>query len=805
MTRWLLNSIGIGGEITQHVEQLDWLVARPLYLWIAILGVPLVFWLIAMRHRSSLGHIRPLPRHVLTLCRVSFFVLLMFVLAGPYVRLHQQIDNKPVLAVIVDESASMDLSAGPIEGGRIGALARVAGLLASDGAVDDAAREKLNDMTRAQLVSHVLAAQRHDLFMPLAERFDVRWYRVATDVRRVDFDWAPTPLPAEAAADTALGAAMKRAIDEAAGRAIAGIVVLSDGRSTRGVAPEAVVREVAASNATEAPVFTVPIGAEASPGADVGVIDLLMPERVSAKDTVNVIATVASAGMSGRRVEVRLVEADQVLDKVTLTLDDRPTQQVTLTTDAPEAGVRLLSVEIEPQPEEAVTANNRRQASLEVDAQKRKVFLLEGYPRWDFRFLDHEFRRDHGLDVTVVMESALVDAGVAAADLPSQAKLPQEVDGWAEYDLVMLGDVSPQLLTPAMQEQLAAAIEERGVGLIVQAGFAQMPHAFMASNDSPLARLLPVRIDATRRDLPGGRGTIGGLDAEPFAPFRMAVTANGAIHPAMRLYPNAERNRSVWNQMPSFFWAAATIEPRPAATVLGQIEHRGRTLPLLAEHWAGRGRVLFIGFDSTYRWRRNIGSALFGRFWNQAIRHVARSEQRGGDQTLLLASPARVEVGEPVTVELFLADQDRRSAPGESIPINVIAADDTREMLSLKAVNETGQFSGVWRGQRQGSYTLSFTGGSGEASTATVAVTASGREQTLPTVDRPGLRMLASMSGGAMLELDELASLPDRLEGEASTVSRVVEDEIWDNWLMLIMLVGLYCTDVGVRRLHGLT
>jgi len=84
-------------------------------------------------------------------------------------------------------------------------------------------------------------------------------------------------------------------------------------------------------------------------------------------------------------------------------------------------------------------------------------------------------------------------------------------------------------------------------------------------------------------------------------------------------------------------------------------------------------------------------------------------------------------------------------------------------------------------------------------------VVESGRERCRPTVDRDTLGELADLSGGDMIELHELASLDERLEGETVTLHRPREAEVWDNWLVLLLLIGLYCTDVGIRRVLGLT
>lgn len=360
-----------------------------------------------------------------------------------------------------------------------------------------------------------------------------------------------------------------------------------------------------------APVWAIPVGSP-KPLVDIAVLDALAPAQVARNDTAVVVATIASHALAGRTIEVRLLEGDKELDKAPLVLRDDERQQVQLDFQAAEAGTRLLTVEVAPQAEEQVQANNRLGVAVEVDEQRWKVLYLEGYPRWDFRFLDHSLRRDHGLEVTMVLEARLRGDGVKPEDLPKVARLPEDAAGFAEYNVVLLGDITPALLPIRLQQQLAKAVEEDGLGLIVQAGPMAMPHAFA---ESPLARLLPVRI---QRGDGASAGDRPGREAPAFAPFLMEVTAVGSVHPAFRLYDSAARNRGVWSRMPPFYWAAAATEAAPGATMLAEVKTAGETYPLIAEHFAGAGRVLLIGTDATYRWRRNIGDHLFYRFWGQA-------------------------------------------------------------------------------------------------------------------------------------------------------------------------------------------
>jgi len=55
-----------------------------------------------------------------------------------------------------------------------------------------------------------------------------------------------------------------------------------------------------------------------------------------------------------------------------------------------------------------------------------------------------------------------------------------------------------------------------------------------------------------------------------------------------------------------------------------------------------------------------------------------------------------------------------------------------------------------------------------------------------------------------VVELADLATIPAQLKGEPKITPVHREASVWDNWLMLVLLVVLYALDVGLRRLTGL-
>jgi hypothetical protein len=375
--------------------------------------------------------------------------------------------------------------------------------------------------------------------------------------------------------------------------------------------------------------------------------------------------------------------------------------------------------------------------------------------------------------------------------------LPTTVEAWAAYDLVVLGDVPSERFPAAGQEALAEAVARRGVGVVFQPGGEHLPREYAAA---PLAELFPVDVDAT-----AGAGTAA-LEAPAFKPFRMRVTARGSMHPAFALSGDAVRNRAAWGAMPSFFRVAAATRPRPAATVLAEVDAPDGRGPivLVAEAPVGRGRTAWIGTEETFRWRRNVGDPLFWRFWGQALRSVARRDDRPTDSNWLIVAPTRCEPDAPVTVEVNLVDaQGQPMARGPQVV--TVAADGGQTTVELQPAGRPGLWQGGFVPLVPGRHAVRYEPVVGPALTADCLVAEPTRERARPDVDRDTLASLADLSGGAVVEVDDVATITSRLTATAVATKRVHEDDVWDTWPVLLLLVGLYCIDVGIRRLSGLS
>ena len=807
----LARAAGVGHELASRIDAVEWHWSRPWVLWTGLaLLVPLSWW-ICRRHEQRLPWLAPRLRRALDVCRIGVLALLVFVLAGPFLRLDERIVQKPVVALIVDESDSMELPVGRLPTAGIDAVADAVGLPApadGDGAAE-ALVETLGRMSRREFATGFLATQSDRLLASIGESFEVRRYAVARRAaRRPDAGPAKTPVADPAAdigggADTALGEGIAMALDDASDRVLGGIILVTDGRSTVGVDPLDAVRRAteASGGQPRAPVISVPIGSP-EPPADIAVTDVLAAPEVALDDTVSIVATVQSSGLARRPVKVELVDGDAVAATVELVLRDGR-QQAVFPWHATKEGTSLLSIRVAPEPEEGTPENNTLDFPVEVTSRKAKILVVDAAPRWDLRFLDAGIRRDTGFEPTIVVAGAVQTSAAGAGVAPEGfAGLPDDVDGWARYDVVFLGDVALADLPRRRQEALVEAVLDRGVGLVFQPGGEHLPKEYTGE---PLEELFPVEIDR-----PAG-GSDAAIEAADFRPFRMRVTARGAMHPAFAVSGDAGRNRATWSGMPPFFRAAAAKGAKPAATVLADVERPGGQaggdgpVPLVVEMPAGRGRVAWIGTEETFRWRRNVGDALFWRFWGQALRSVARRDDRPFDATWLVVTPNRCEPGSAVFVELNVVDGDRKPvvAAGQSLVVDSPDAPDGK--LLLRASSRPGLFSGSFVPTVAGPHAVTLDRGTAGKLTTELLVAEPTRERAHPGVDRELLRTLADLTAGAVIEAGDAATLSSRLAGGTVETRRQVDDDIWDTWPVLALLVGLYCADIAIRRLSGLS
>lgn len=744
--------------------------------------------------------------------RGLLILLIAVLLAGPQVVRTDETVEQDVLLVLVDRSASMN----------------VADVPSSPGDRDEAPAL----ISREAALRGALKTQ-SGVFGPdqLGRDRQVTWLGFGENA----FDLTP-PLADEAidgladptADTTALRTALEEALRRAGGRPISGIVLMTDGRSPEATGSALLTRLEQQS----VRVFAVPLGAERLP-LDLMIARVDPPTAAFINDPVPVTVVVEQPGVPAdqqvdpARVTVRLIDTatEDVVDELTLE-DVGFGQPLRLEGRSSRVGELPWAVQViyDAPPEDAGReqelnlTNNIKSFTVEMIDRPIRVLYIEGYPRWEYRYLKNMLIRESSIDSSIF----LLSAGRAFAqegDTPI-TRLPSGSEEWRRYDVVILGDVSPEVFSVEQRKQLFDLVAQRGAGLLLIAGAQAMPTAYGATL---LSDLLPMREPEAAAVLPSAS-----LSVTPTAlaeslsvlQLRSVGTSSGSA---------ADIPGAGWPEdLSTLRWAQDLGKLKPSAEVLATVEtggdFGGQTSgggdPLVTRLRFGAGQSLYVGTDETWRWRYARGEVYFEQFWVQLVRLLGHSAAtRSDDAVRMNVSARQTPRGGTVVVDVEIDDAAllARNLPSLRVAVREAGEDNAAALAEFElrpVANDENNFGGSSGGKRYSSPWLAGVSGdlelvvtepalAGFDLRAAIEVVAPDDERRRAEADVPRLIKLAQDTGGQVVPLDDLAQLtePGVVRNLARKTANDVAEPIWNSALALALVVGLITLEWVGRKL----
>ena len=205
---------------------------------------------------------------------------------------------------------------------------------------------------------------------------------------------------------------------------------------------------------------------------------------------------------------------------------------------------------------DADTTTNPLTASIKVQEQKIRVLLVDGSPRYEWRYLYNMLSRDQTIELHTFLQEADVEFG--DEDKSTFLKsFPVGRENLKKYDVVIFGDVDPSLLSlvsPSALQTLADYVDDPAGGgaLVLIAGPNFMPKAYAKT---PLARLLPFDPATVREPEPNK------LQSEGFVAM---PTDLGLANSAMQLEDSAADSQARWKKLPPMYWMVQVSDLKPA-------------------------------------------------------------------------------------------------------------------------------------------------------------------------------------------------------------------------------------------------
>lgn len=599
-------------------------------------------------------------------------------------------------------------------------------------------------------------------------------------------------------------------------------ILLTDGRDNSQLNPVTTAEQL---GQMQLPVYPIVVGSAYQP-KDISVSALDYPQTAFKEDRPLLKARIGTNGYEGEEVNVILKQKDNelIIKKFT------PRGVSTLLEfelESDKLGRQEFTLQADILPGETREDNNEKNFTINFVDDKSHVLLLEETGRWEYRFLHTALERDKRVDLQQVLFEQPYMGLMPKPFYPNKLKmdLPQgneeapnnDLDEenkshpFGEKDLIIIGDVSPDHLSEEHWKQIKTFVADQGGTLVLQAGKKYFP---LDHDSETLKELLPLEnikvVDwnqSTFKAPPAERG------------MRLTLTPEGEAESLFQFDVNPELNRELWYQLPGHLWFLQG-DQKPGTTVLANgvspfnaPVNEKRDGVIIHRHY-GAGQVIWIGIDSTWRWRFRVGDRYHHRFWGQMARWAARNKAAAGNEFVKFSlSKTDIDAGEISTATARWSQDYLNRFPdvkssvtvhNTSEPEKVIASFDLVKQKDQPLVHEAKVPQ-----LPTGEYLLKL-------NTSTEIV--KGKEIAIPlfvhevktielgnlTANPQLLSKIAKSSGGQLLTPQTIDQLWELLPSLSKETTNQDEISLWDHWLIMILIMGILTAEWAIRKLNGL-
>lgn len=791
LIRGVLIFLGVWGLVLLLGKYLELSSLWP--VWVIPLGVALAAELILWSYRYERQALEARRGHWLLGLRLTSLAVLAWILLEPVYSRFEERDIRREVVILIDSSASMNLT----DDGQSATRSELA-LAALE-------RSGLKDELEGKVAIREVRAARRAL---LSEDDAVEGWDQATDI----------------------AGALDEVMEQVPPDQLAGVVLLSDGRHNRPGSVEDAARRY---GILDAPIAVIPSGSE-TPPKDAAIVSVRAPDSVYLGDRVRMAAKLKFDGYRGQRAKVTLFSGDEEIESREVAIpQDHHREEVRFRHVPDEGGIGDYRIVLSDLADERFDNNNEWSFKTVVTDARTNVLIIEGAPRWEFRYLRNLF---YGRDQSIHLQSVLLEpdriVGQEIKKVPASASrpfgdseataLPESEEEWRKFDVIIIGDLEAGALSNEEWEILQRCVVDRAALLVIIAGPRAMPHAF---SGAAATALIPVDYEVSRRTYFGGKEK-----------FKIALTNAGRSHPIAAQVEGQVRNEQVWAEFPELRWRhpitgvkegaevllyaeksdqkkAVISSARGLENALAEISNRRAheaENALLVTRQTGNGKVAMLLTDRTWRLREGVGDVYHHRFWGQLVRWGAGPNLRSGVQTARLGTDQLTYTGDdPVSILARLREENLAPIQDETLQAEIMR--DGSKVATVPLNYREGS-NGIHQAQagpfrEPGEYQIRLKGDALTEEITTnfrVVGSLSAIELAETTLNKPLLENIAKLSGGRMVTADD-QNLADLFLRGNDTKEELRETTLWDQWLLMLLLAVLLTSEWVLRRRSGLS
>jgi hypothetical protein len=281
-------------------------------------------------------------------------------------------------------------------------------------------------------------------------------------------------------------------------------------------------------------------------------------------------------------------------------------------------------------------------------------------------------------------------------------------------------------------------------------------------------------------------------------PGRLQLTELGQRSLLTRLEDSDDDNLSVWDSLPGFQWYAPIVRAKAGTEILarhGTDQTDFGRVPLIVTKTFGAGKVLLMGTDGAWRWRKGVEDKYHYRFWGQVARWMAYQRNMAqGERMRLFYSPDRPKAGDVISLNANVMSSGGEPLQEANVQVEFVTPGGATDRVRLVPAGEDnwGLFTGRFTADEAGEYKVRLTCvDEGESLETSLVVDGDVREK-LGQPARPAvLDEIARITRGKVVEPSKLAEVIAAIQSLPEPSPMEHRLRIWAHWGWMLALVAL--------------
>ena len=322
------------------------------FIFFILIGVFILFAYFIYRYTNP-----PIPKRLrlfLFVIRTLALSILIFMMTEPIASVTKSKVEEPIVALLLDNSASMNLKDGK-EG-----------------------------ISRIDLAKHIINGE-INLKNNIEKISNLKLYSFSKNIKSVQNFSLVKPN----GGSTNIGDVFYEVSDELSEENFNAMVIITDGANNSGRDP------LRASQNLGVPVYAIGIGDPSEP-MDVAITKFLTNEVAYINNKIPVEITIQTNGFNGEESTISLRENNKTIDSQSIKLTKNFSERKVVLYFTPKTeGLHKYTLTIPNQTGEKITQNNSRIFFVNVLKSKIKILYIDGAPNWDYSFIKKTLERDN--------------------------------------------------------------------------------------------------------------------------------------------------------------------------------------------------------------------------------------------------------------------------------------------------------------------------------------------------------------------------------------------------------------------------